>query len=79
MAMYFFHTQTRKRVTDNEGLELPDHAAARTEAIRTAGELIRDVPEGFWSTRPWSVTVTDAAGHVLYEIFLDGVSAPDAD
>ena len=72
MARYFFHTQTDNRYSDVEGLELDGLQAARTEAIRTAGELMRDGGDKFWSTRPWSITVTDGAGFVLYEIVANG-------
>lgn len=78
MARYFFHTQTGTRSTDADGLELRDHAHARSEAVKACGEMIRDAPESFWDSRPWSVTVTDSAGLVLYEIFVDGVAAPAA-
>lgn len=78
MPRYFFHMQTGTRQTDAVGVELPSHTEARAEAIRTAGEMLRDQPESFWSNRPWTVTVTDAAGLIFYEIMLDGVAAPAA-
>jgi hypothetical protein len=40
--------------------------------------MMHDAPEGFWGSRPWNVTVTDAAGLVLYEISMDAVEAPAA-
>jgi hypothetical protein len=78
LPRYFFHTQTDTRVSDEEGLELADHTEARAQAVRACGEMIRDAPEGFWSTRPWFVTITDQAGLVLYEIYVDGTAAPAA-
>jgi hypothetical protein len=78
MARHFFHTQTSIRFTDLEGLELSSHALARTEAVRTCGELMKDAPDGIWGTRPWSVTVTEANGTVLYEIMMDGSAWPAA-
>ncbi len=75
MALFFFHTQTEKRNTDNEGTELPSRREARRQAIQTCGEMMRDCPEGFWGSRPWNVTVTDATGLILWEIFMDGVSS----
>jgi hypothetical protein len=78
MPRYFFHTQTVTRTTDDEGLEFESRLDARHEAIRTCGEMMRDAPDGFWGSRPWSVTVTDAAGLVLWEISVDGTAAAAA-
>ena len=64
MQRYFFHTQADTRHTDEEGLELKDAAAARREAIRTCGEMMRDAPESFWNSRPRSVVVTNSADTV---------------
>lgn len=76
MPLYFFHTQTSSRVSDEEGMELPNMRSAQHEAIRTAGEMMRDGVDVFWGTRPWSVTVTNDAGLILLEIEMDGVAAP---
>ena len=78
MQRFFFHTQTGSRFTDDEGMELDGPTEARRQAIKTCGQMIRDSPEGFWGTRPWNVTVTDSAGLVLWEIFMDGVATPRA-
>ncbi len=72
MARYFFHTQTTIRITDDVGFELSSPLEARRQAIATSGEMLRDGPEGFWSSRPWSVSVTDDKGLVLWELFMDG-------
>jgi hypothetical protein len=73
MQRYFFHTQTGTRTTDLLGLELAGPVEARSEAIKACGVMMSETPEGFWGTRPWNVTVTDEAGLVLWEIFMDGV------
>ena len=78
MPQYFFHSQTGDRTQDDEGTYLAGDAEARSAAIRTFGEMVRDAPEGFWRSRPWTVTVTDAAGLVLYEVGMDGHSTPIA-
>lgn len=78
MPRFFFHTQTESRDSDMEGMELANPFEARREAIKTCGEMMRDCPEPFWGSRPWSVTVTDAAGLVLWEIYIDGVASSAA-
>lgn len=72
MTLFFFHTQTDIRGTDTEGTEFPGYIEARREAIRTCGQMMQDAPEIFWGSRPWSVSVTDATGLILWEIHLDG-------
>jgi hypothetical protein len=76
MPQYFFHSQTDSRFTDDEGSEHATASQARAEAIRLCGEMLRDAPEPFWGSRPWSVTVTNAAGLIMWEIYIDGVSSP---
>lgn len=75
MPRYLFHSQTDSRYSDSEGVEFATPHDARKEAIRLCGEMLKDSPEPFWGSRPWSVTVTNDAGLILWEIFIDGVSS----
>jgi hypothetical protein len=75
MPTYFFHSQTESRMTDVEGTELGGPIEARREAIRTCGEMMKDSPESFWGSRPWTVTVTDHTGLILWEISMDGIAS----
>jgi hypothetical protein len=75
MPRFFFHTETDVRTTDTEGLEFPGYEEAKHEAIRTAGQMMRDTPKTFWGSRPWSVSVTNADGLIMWEIYLDGQSS----
>jgi len=44
---------------DQTGLELPDLEAAREEAIRAAGEILRNgAAKSLWSGKPWRMWVT---------------------
>jgi hypothetical protein len=78
MARYFFHTLNETRTTDHEGYECATPAAARTMAIQTCGEMVQHDADGFWGSRPWSVTVTNAEGLIMWEVTMDGYSAPAA-
>jgi hypothetical protein len=78
MPLFLLHTQTDTRTSDDQGTELAGPEEARREAIRTCGEMMRDCADSFWGSRPWSVTVTDAAGLVLWEISVDGSPAVPA-
>jgi hypothetical protein len=79
MQRYFFHTQTDTRFNDVEGIEIGTPQEARRQAIATCGEMMRGCSEIFWGSRPWGVTVTDAKGLILWEIFMDGVSSATAE
>jgi hypothetical protein len=72
MPLFYFHTETDVRTTDSDGADFPGYVEARREAIRTCGQMMQDAPEVFWGSRPWSVSVTDATGLILWEIHLDG-------
>jgi len=61
--------------TADGGLESEIPQGARHEPIRSAGELLRDAAEPFWSVRPYSVTVTDETGLIMWEIYMDRVNA----
>lgn len=78
MAIYYFHTQTNTRETDSEGTEFATPLEARAEAIVTCGQMMKDAPDSFWGSRPWSVIVTDANGLILWDLSMDGFASPSA-
>ena len=78
MPLFYFHSQTDSRFTDHEGVECINPAEARRVAIQTCGEIMRGCAETFWGSRPWSVVVTDETGLIMWEIYVDGVSAAAA-
>ena len=78
LPRYFFHTQTNARFTDAEGVDCATPLEARETAIKTCGELMHGSADRFWGSRPWTVTVTDLAGLVLWEIAVDGFASPSA-
>jgi hypothetical protein len=58
MPRYFFNIANGRSFDDVDGLELPDIAAARAEAMGFARDLMRLEPERRdWSR--WAVRVTD--------------------
>jgi hypothetical protein len=76
MALYYFHVQTETRSTDDTGMECESPQEARAQAIITCGHMVKDAPSSFWGSRPWSVTVTDANGLILWELSMDGFESP---
>jgi hypothetical protein len=60
MPRFYFNVLDGIDLPDDEGYELPDLKAARIEATKVAGEMLRDgPPEKFWNGEAWQLTVTD--------------------
>jgi Domain of unknown function (DUF6894) len=62
MPRYYFHLKDGQVLHDDHGLELPDIAAAKNEALRASGDLIRGGPRAtadLWNGTPWRMWVTD--------------------
>jgi hypothetical protein len=68
MPRYFFHVVDGREIVDDEGTELPGLRAARAEAIRTAGAMLRDEGDEFWNGTEWHMNVTDAAGQSVLKL-----------
>jgi hypothetical protein len=62
MPRYFFHVADGADMPDHEGTVLSGIPAARDEAIRTAGEIIKDEGGKFWNGAEWEMTVKNEAG-----------------
>ena len=62
---YFFHIMDGRASIDHEGTELAGIEEARSQAIRTAGEMLRQDSSGggIWSGHPWQMTVADETGY----------------
>jgi hypothetical protein len=76
MARYFFHTESRTEELDHEGMELPSHQAARMEAARMLGEMLKDNAHAFWTHRALKLIVTNEAGLILFALDLSAIEAP---
>lgn len=72
---YFFNLAGAVYDPDVEGIELPDIATARLEAVKySAGELL-DRPEVVWKGEEFRVEVTDDHQIVLFTVLTLGVDA----
>jgi hypothetical protein len=78
MPRYFFHSEDGHRLTDEEGSELPDLAAAKRAAARLLGEILSGDPSHFMDTEVFRLFVTDEQGTTLYMIQMLAVERPDA-
>lgn len=68
MPRYFFHVLDGYAIIDREQTELPDFREARAEAIQTAGAILRDKGDEFWTDTEWQMTVTDASGQSVLKL-----------
>ena len=63
MPRYYFHIHDGREILDDDGLELPDLAAAREMAILNSGEILKNgAGPGMWAGEPWRMWVTDEPG-----------------
>jgi len=68
MPRFHFNVYDGYTACDRDGTELDDHEAARTMAIRLAGELMMDEGRRTRLGNEWRLEVTDATSLVLYRI-----------
>ena len=61
---------------DTEGTELPSWEEARFEAIRLAGEIIRDDSKRIAVGEDWRLEVTDETGLILFRLDFNVMEAP---
>ena len=76
MARYFFNEFDGQYKIDDRGLELPTLEKARLEAVKYAGEAMRDQPELAWKGDEFRVEVTDNNRLLLFTVIVLGVEAP---
>jgi hypothetical protein len=68
LPRYFFHTQNGDCIRDDQGEELRSVDAAREEAVAVLGEILRYRGASFWTTRAFSVIVTDTEGRTVVSV-----------
>lgn len=73
MPRYFFNVEDGTNIPDETGIELPDLAAVRREAVRFSGALLVETKVDFWNGGRWIMRVQDEAGRdVLSLQFIAG-------
>jgi hypothetical protein len=65
---YFFHNDNGENHIDEVGIELPDEAAAKKEAIRATSEVLHDLSEAFWSFPRYEMRVVDENGNEVCRV-----------
>lgn len=76
MIRYYFNVRDGKDLPDDWGYEFQDLASARSEAVRMAGEILRDGATGpLWDGTPWQMIVTSGPNWTGETIFVLNFSA----
>jgi hypothetical protein len=71
MPRFYLHVKNGTEVhRDDEGVEFPDAAAARAEALECARELLANALRSRREIAPDCVIVADAGGHELATVHL---------
>ncbi len=68
MPRFHFHIFDGREQRDDDGTELPDFEAARVEAIRCAGEILKDQAHHIALGEEWRMDVTDETGLILLRL-----------
>jgi hypothetical protein len=76
MPRYFFHAFDGYSTLDTQGTELPDIYAAQEQAIRTSGEILRDMGGKFWDGTDWKLEMADEHGQVLFVLCFSAEERP---
>ncbi|MGU3417012.1 DUF6894 family protein [Methylobacterium sp. D54C] len=76
MPRFYFNVHDGKSGLDALGTDLPDLATARTEAVRLAGEILRDEAQHIVHDDDWRLEVTDHRGLVLFQMAVLLIESP---
>ncbi|MGH1572914.1 DUF6894 family protein [Methylobacterium sp. P31] len=76
MPRFHFHVHDGYSELDTEGTELSDWQAARLEAIRLAGDILKHDAHRIALGEDWRIEVTDHTGLVLFQMTFLVVESP---
>jgi hypothetical protein len=65
MPRYFFNVIDGQEYPDKVGTLIASPDQVRIEAVRAAGEMLRDNGISFWNGTEWRMLVTDEAGDTI--------------
>ena len=69
MPKYAFIVDDGRNPRETTAVDLTDVEQAKTEAIRTASEMLADIGSGtIWDGVPWTLTVQDQDGRPALEV-----------
>ena len=78
MPRYHFNVHDAAERLDEEGVDLPDRASAKLEAIRLLGEILREDAASLVANGGCWLEVTNPAGVILLAVTVMVVETPRA-
>jgi hypothetical protein len=72
MPKFHFHLDDQR---DKQGIELPDLAAAKCEALEFAARHICDAANAFWDREEWTLSVANERGLTLLQLQIVGTQS----
>ncbi|MBE7244933.1 MAG: hypothetical protein INR63_08285, partial [Actinomycetospora chiangmaiensis] len=76
MPRFYFHVHDGHSELDPDGTELPDWQSARLEAIRLAGDILKQDAHRIALGEDWRIEVTDQTGLILFQMTFLVVESP---
>lgn len=76
MPRFHFHVHDGCSLLDTEGTELADPQAARLEAIRIAGDILKHDAHRIALGEDWRIEVTDETGLILFQMTFLVIESP---
>jgi hypothetical protein len=71
MTRLVFHVHDEHPSFGSDTMDFSDLAAARSEALMTCGEMLREaVPDSIWRGQPWRLWATDPDGKTVFALTL---------
>lgn len=74
MERFFFELADGADHPDDTGSRWPTLEAAKSEAVRLSGEILREMPERFLASDRWTMTVRNEARRPIFELTLHSKS-----
>ncbi|SEG26080.1 hypothetical protein SAMN04488144_112106 [Methylobacterium sp. 190mf] len=76
MPRYHFNVHDGSSILDGAGTELPDWQSARLEAVRRAGDILKQDAQRIALGEDWRIEVTDQTGLILFQMTFLVVESP---
>jgi hypothetical protein len=76
MPRFHFNVHDGVSKLDKKGTVLPDWQAARIEAVRLAGDILKHEAQRVALGEDWRLEVTDHAGLILFQMTFLVVASP---
>lgn len=77
MPRFYFDTLNSEHDEDQEGIDLPDRFAARREAVRFAGSVMKDQPDLLWDGTRFVVEVRGEGRTLLFKVSMQAEDFDD--